>query len=346
MSTSGPRPVEAAQNPVAERAAFWDSLLRSPNCTDADRARFVEWRDADTAHRAKFERLQMLSAALKGAENRADVRGLHDEAVASIARRRRVRSWSVAASMLVLIGGIVLYARVGPVWNRTDAAGRYETQTGQRTVITLRDGSVVELNARTTVEVRLGVSRRDLTLVAGQALFRVARDPARPFVVRAGDRDIIAVGTEFDVRLEPSSVQVTLLEGRVNVDRRNTPDTVRASLRPGQQLIASLHSAAGSPMADSSSPADVLREVDVARATGWREGRIFLRNLSLSRAVEEMNRYSPKQIVVQDPALDRFTVNGMFRAGEPEAFADALQRYFPVRAENHGDLQIVLVPRR
>ena len=81
-------PEREAKDAIADRAGYWDARLRSPACTDADRASFAEWRDADPAHRATFERLQMFSASLAGALNRADVRGLRDNAISSAGRER------------------------------------------------------------------------------------------------------------------------------------------------------------------------------------------------------------------------------------------------------------------
>src|SRR5690606_15701139 len=93
----------------------------------------------------------------------------------------------------------------------------YSTGIGQRSTVTLQDGSIVELNAQTRIKVAFGAERRSVQLLDGQAIFRVAKDASRPFVVHAGDREIIALGTAFDVRLDPSAMRVTLLEGKVAV---------------------------------------------------------------------------------------------------------------------------------
>lgn len=321
-----------ADQAIADQAGYWDAHLRSPACTEADRAKFADWRDADPAHRAAFEKLQSFSATLSGALNRADVRGLRDSAIAAVNRQRRLRAWAAAACLVLLIGGIAVQAPFRSWVSRADHTERYTTQTGQRSTVTLRDGSSIELNARSLVEVRFSETRRDVKLVAGQALFHVAKNRARPFVVRAGDREIVAVGTAFDVRLDNSSVRVTLLEGQVNIDRD--------ILKPGQQLIAALS------RPDTAASANRVLEVNVSKATSWLEGRVFLDDLPLAEAVAEMNRYSMRQIVVQGEALASLRVNGMFRAGEQEAFVAALETYFPLVAEEQGDSQIILSPKR
>jgi transmembrane sensor len=219
----------------------------------------------------------------------------------------------------------------------------YETGTGQRSIRTLQDGSSVELNAQTQIKVVFTESARNVELLYGQALFHVAHDVGRPFIVRAADREITAVGTQFDVRLDSRSVRVTLIEGKVKASKSSGTEGIY--LAPGQQLITRLP---GTHVeTDSASEATALvRTIDVAKVTGWRDGRIFLEDLTLTDAVAEMNRHSPIQISVADPKIARLRVNGMFRAGEQEAFVTALEQYFPIAAQEHGDSEIILTSRK
>jgi transmembrane sensor len=89
-----------------------------------------------------------------------------------------------------------------------------------------------------------------------------------------------------------------------------------------------------------------VRSVDIAKVTGWRVGRMFLEDLTLTDAVAEMNRHSPVQIIVGDPQIAGLRVNGMFRADEQEAFVTALEQYFPINARHNGDTEIILTLRR
>jgi transmembrane sensor len=345
MSTTQKGPAPPPPGSISEQAGFWDTRLRSPGCTDEDRARFAAWRDADPAHRAAFERLQALFAALNGGLNRADVRGLRDNVVAAVDRRRRRKVWTAAACIALVVGGVAtqaLHPRIGTL-GRVES---YSTQIAQRSTVTLRDGSILELNAGSQIEVSFSKQRRAVRLLAGQAMFHVAKDPSRPFVVSAANREIVAVGTEFEVRLDATSVQVTLLEGKVNVDRSGDSDPTHQSLLPGQQLTAALDTAALLPKRDASGAPDVrIREVNVERVTAWRDGRVFVEDLPLADAIAEMNRYSRKQIVVTDEALAAIHVNGVFRAGDQDAFVAVLQSYFPVTVSWRGDSEIVLTPR-
>ncbi len=348
-------------DPIADEAGYWDARLRSPNCTDSDRARFAEWRDADPRHRAAFERLQILCMALRQNRSRADVRALRDAALSAQERPSRRPVVLSAAILAVVTVGATLWVNFpggvpGESVGRSAEVGVYETGTGQRSTSTLQDGSVVDLNARTRIKVSFTDRARTVELIYGQAMFHIAHNARRPFTVRAGDREITAIGTQFDVRLDAQSVSVTLIEGKVQVleetsgtsgaSRSGTPQSggspdggMPLYLTPGQQYVARL--------SEVDAPTDgLVRTVDVSKVTGWHEGHVFLDDLSLNDAVAEMNRHSPVQITLSDPRLARLRVNGMFRAGEQEAFVRALEQYFPIDAHTQGDTKIILTPRR
>jgi transmembrane sensor len=315
---------ESKQDAIAEEAGFWDARLRAPDCTESDRNAFTAWRDADPAHRDEFARLQTIVAALRAEMDRADVRSIRSAALAMMERRRRRWGFASAAGVVCLGLGALL-------WSRITAFENYSTGAGQRSTVTLRDGSSVELNSNTKVEVAFDDERRAVTLREGQALFNVAKAADRPFVVRAGDREIIALGTAFDVRLEDAAVRVTLLQGKVAIKRAGVVQEA-VVLAPGEQFVSS------APERERA----IVRAIDVAKATSWRGGRVFLEDLSLPDAVSEMNKHSVVQISIGDPSLNRLRVNGMFRAGEQQAFVAALEEYFPLVAERRRDTEIVL----
>ena len=356
---------------IADEAGYWDARLRSPHCTNSDRARFAEWRNASPRHGEAFERLQTLFTALRQNRGRPDVRALRDAALSTRASgSRRPAVWIAAAACAAVTVATLSWIHfsgtggdtpVSELFSRTDLGevGVYETGTGQRSTSTLQDGSVVDLDSRTRIKVTFTDKTRTVELIYGQALFQIAHNAQRPFVVRAGDREITAIGTQFDVRLDAQSVRVTLIEGKVQVSqefpggagpsspvphRTGTPGSdAPFYLLPGQQYVARL---ADDGRTGEEDPDRVIRGVDVAKVTGWHEGHVFLDDLSLADAVAEMNRHSPVQISVDDPKLARLRVNGMFRAGEQEAFVAALEQYFPIVVQHHGDTEIILTSRR
>ena len=129
------------------------------------------------------------------------------------------------------------------------------------------------------------------------------------------------------------------VEGKVSVQPEHAQSAASTPiiLTPGQQLVGRRD-----PKARFT---NAIRRIDAVKVTGWREGQIFLPDLTLADAVDEMNKYSNVQIEVSDPTLRALKVHGVFRAGEQRAFVTAVQSYFPVIAEADGENRIVLKPR-
>ena len=329
-------------------AAYWDAKLRSSDCSLADREAFCTWRDASPENAEAFEELQALLGALRDDENAPEIRAMREDALNLIERAqgRRRTFWGagIAASIALLAGGLIAF-QVAPIWNgpsrETTLANRlptYETAIGERSTIALEDGTVATLNTDSRMEVDYSGAERLVTLLQGQALFEVAKDPNRPFVVTAGDRRIEALGTIFDVRYIDDEIQVTLLEGLVEVvggDETaiigDTDDPAPQQLKPGQQLLASLNTEISE-----------VRDADTERAVIWREGRVSFEDTPLTDAIAEMNRYSTKRILAGDPALEDIRINGVFFTGQQTNFVGALESYLPVKAEERANGDIVI----
>lgn len=339
------RAAELAHDTVEAQAAFWDSRLRSPLCTEADRADFRVWREADAANAAAFDRLQAGIGALHEAfEADAELRAMRDRAVEYV---RVAPRWRIAAG----IGAVVLALGAAALWlpgrgaedhgvQVASGAGSYfQTGVGERSTVTLADGSKVTLNTRSRMEVNYAAGRREVKLVSGQALFEVAKDPSRPFVVTAGPRRVTALGTAFDVRLDGEKVQVTMVEGRVAVEPTR-PSMLQKLVAPEMELVAGQQLVAA--LADVGSK---VGRADAKTTTSWREGKVVFADTPLTEAVAEMNRYSATPILIGDASLSEFNVNGMFLTGQPLSFVGAVTAYFPIEARAHEGGATVLVRR-
>jgi transmembrane sensor len=243
--------------------------------------------------------------------------------------RRPHRRWNVAAAIaasLVLLTGLWSMDRV---FLRTQA---FETGVlGGRTV-QLSDGSRLRLDADTKLIVRLTPGRRRIKLLRGQAKFEVAHDASRPFTVAAGDRLVLATGTVFDVEVLGQETLVTLLAGRVTVSPvRHTSGPGVVALAPGDRLTARLNGSAE------------LTHVDPGLATAWEDGKLVFDDEPLDEVIGRINRYTPRQWSV-DPALRGLRISGLFRAGDLDAFLNALSTYFAVEVRTGADGTIVLRP--
>jgi transmembrane sensor len=222
-------------------------------------------------------------------------------------------------------------------WSRANA-GVYVTGVGERRTLTLADGSVVTLDARSRIHVRYREGERLINLDQGQARFDVAKDPSRPFRVSAGRETVLALGTQFNVELVAHSVLVTLIEGRVAV----MPETTSARAEPTAQQI-DLTPGEGLQVRQDGQKIR-LPKVDVARVTAWQNGKLFFDNEPLASAAERINRYAREQVQVDTSAAD-VAISGVFNAGDARAFVEAVTAYFPVKAEQTPGTAVRLTAR-
>jgi transmembrane sensor len=236
------------------------------------------------------------------------------------------RWWAGAA-------GTVLACAVG--WQLSPLgyrAGAYTTGLGEQKSVELADHSHITLDSLTRIRVRFTADARIVELEEGQAQFSVAKDPARPFKVEAGTKTIVAVGTVFDVEYVDRQVDVAMVEGRVAVLSRGDRSAPNANT---QSRDPSIELGAGEGLrvrADGVST--VVAKADIEAATAWRQGKVIFRNETLSEAVHRLNRYSRQQVVIDDAALARMKVSGVFDAGDAQAFAEAMEAYLPVAADS------------
>jgi transmembrane sensor len=245
------------------------------------------------------------------------------------ARRSRLRRLVLPA--LAACAVLALLALLPVPQRQLPAPVELVTGVGEMRSVTLAEGSRIMLDAASHLRVRLSTDGRDIELLEGQAQFDVTHDSRRPFRVKSGSCEIVAVGTRFNVARLSSRTTVTLLEGRVKV-RALSPGSVQlATLAPGQQLQVS---SAGQLLAS--------KPVEVENVTAWQQGRVVLDDLSLADALAVLNRYSRTQIVLEGALLQDRRVSGVFRAGDVETEALVLRRYFGLKESSRDKLHIVL----
>jgi transmembrane sensor len=243
--------------------------------------------------------------------------------VQPVARSRKPQA--IAASV-----AIIALAVSALVWSVLLRAPTYTTGVGEQRSIVLTDGSTVELNSRSKVTVRYSKRERAIALLEGQALFRVAKDHARPFVVTSGDTRVRAVGTQFDVYKKHSGTIVTVVEGKVAIltsvaDPDLEPMTVDPATvsRPPSLEIEEQDSERGgagpSILLSAGEQATVTRATiqaaihpNIASAIAWRQRQLVFESASLVEVAEEFNRYNERQLVVRDAELYEFHISGVF----------------------------------
>jgi transmembrane sensor len=309
---------------AADEAAEWFVRSCSGEFGPEQCAALDAWLAARPENRSAFDHLSREWQALDAVRSHPDMLMLRENARTSAAAARRYRWYRPIFATAACAGVAAAVWWVAPkpsiLRSAEPAPIVYETPVGQRSKIVLADGSDLDLDANSKVEVRYSARARAIDLLRGRAFFKVAKNAARPFVVTAGTLRVTAIGTRFDVDLRPASTHVMLAEGKVNIRQEGSDrkDSVSLVMSAGYQLTSE-HSGLS------------LSRIDPRQAAEWLDGRLVFSNATLSDIVLEFNRYSPRPIVV-DPGLANRRMSGVFAASNPAAFLDAAEALGLARA--------------
>lgn len=239
---------------------------------------------------------------------------------------------------MVIAGIVGLAAGVAGWW--FSSTEHYQTAVGEQRSVVLSDGTVVTLNTSSEIEVRLGRNQRTVDLLSGEALFEVARDPARPFDVAAGKTTVRAVGTEFNVDRRPSGTTVTVVEGRVAVFTADDPGA-----NPGIRKVANVPVVAGEQLIVAPNTTPRASRVNPATATAWTQRKLVFEHRPLGEVAEELNRYNRERIEIQSPLLRAQQITGVFEANNPESFMSFLAKIPDVTVERTGDGRVIVTAK-
>ena len=311
---------------IADAAALWVARLDRAPLSAAEEQAFELWLDGDIRCRGAFA----IASSVLAQADRAGRLPLEGEAAGAEAAPRMRRR--------VLMGGAAVAATLAAALfaGRTALAPPMllKTARGEIRHLPLPDGSSVTLNTDSVLRVAYSSSKRDVDLVSGEVLFDVAKDHQRPFIVRAGDVTVQAIGTSFTVRLdEGGKVRVLVKEGVVEVVRKGQARPVRAAAN----VLATVQPLAESSLATEVVATRTVAPNEVARGLAWRDGLLSFDGESLAEAAAEFERYSTTRIIVDDDALARETVTGLFSASDPRGFAKAVATAFDGRVRLAGD---------
>jgi len=302
---------------VYDEAAEWAAKIDAAPLSPEAEASLEAWLTADLRH---YGALAQCSALLVPLTERLPMRPSKPQEPT----RRLMLGGSVAVGLAVVAGYV----------SRILSAERYKTAIGEMRVVTLTDGSVVFLNTNSEISVRYSSSLRFIELLQGEALFDVAKNKKRPFIVQTGTTQVRAVGTVFNVKaLRDQPVEVLVREGIVEVKRQGVPLAPVVLAAKNNRVIA--------PQ-DSPIVTNPVETVAVGRELAWRVGRIAFHGETLAQAAAEFSRYSDVRIQIDDPEIAKEKVTGLFVSQDPVGFANAVAVSFDLHTEI-SDKKILLV---
>lgn len=350
---------------ILETASLW-LARRDRGLSATEQDEYMQWLQADPRH---AEALAQHAAALERMMQLYEWTPAHDTGPnpdlfsPALARRRAWRRWAAATAALAAVL-VVAFVLKRPAPESATVAGAAKSYLRVNERLALPDGSRVELKDGTQLVVQYSETERRVKITGGEAHFSVWKDKVRPFVVDAAGVEVRAVGTAFNVRLDPHDVQVLVTEGRVGVrgpqaedggwatddGGGNAADSSSAGASsiarpPSSEIFVTVGQQAVVALTPKAAPeiSGVTNE-DIARELAWQAPRLEFNETPLVDAVAEFNRLNRHQIELGDAELGAQRIGGTFRPDNVEGFIRMLvaEPMFGVRAVAADENRTVL----
>jgi len=317
MSDLSAREVKAAAADWFERRNFW-------NWTAENESEFAGWLNASLAHRAAYVRVE---AAWKRAERLTVMKSSLHPQTARVPQSSRSRVWffgaaaAVAATIVAAIGATSLWPTAEP------ETQTYATMVGGRETLALTDGTKIDLNTDTQLRTQITARERKVWLDKGEAYFQVKHDAAHPFIVIAGTHRITDLGTKFVIRRDAAQIEVSLVEGRAQVDAINSKTNAPSvEMMPGDVVVA------------SANRIETLKRpvATLSQDLSWRQGLLVFKRTTLGEAANQFNRYNREKLIV-DRSTAQLKIGGTFQSDNISDFAEVAREVLGVRIQRHGE---------
>jgi transmembrane sensor len=309
----------AQRGSLPRTAAEWFAVRLQPHDAELEQ-HFSAWLAQDAKNLDEYA-LCGLTWELSGAVSQDIERELANRP----SRFRGRLAYAVGAVVVVLSVFLALYRSAPP------AAGLWRTGPGEQRTVALEDGSRITMNTRSSLQVRMGRSKREIRLLAGEAFFEVAKDTSRPFVVKTQLGEARAVGTRFNVLLEGEREEIATEEGKV---------LVKASAAKAAGVLATAGIKA-TLIQGEASPA--LGEADLVRVENWRAHRLEFDRVPLEAALKEISRYTPLPVRARSLDVQRMRISAVLRTGDIQAFKGMLKAAFGLDViEGNGEWLVVM----
>lgn len=245
--------------------------------------------------------------------------------------RRHSRKYLIAASLagvLFALGSLFVHSQLG----------LYTTGFGEQRILMLADGSVVTLNTESQMRVTFSDHVRSIALLKGEALFHVAHDTQRPFLVSAADTTVRAVGTQFNVRMTREDTVVSVIDGVIRVTDNEEPrasdEDAQVTLTKGEEARIARHR-----HAEPDIPAPTINKIETQaalHAASWTQGRVEFASTPLAEVLSELQRYRQFDVEIDEDATRQLKLTGSFESHDPDSLLDYLATLPGMSVEKTG----------
>lgn len=305
-------------DPLLRQALAWVIRLHSGAATADDAAALALWRSRSAEHEVAFRDAVRLWRSLGEAARK--LVGDGELPGTAVPPRRKARA---LVDRRALIGGALAasvaggYLAVRPpfgLWpSFEELSADYRTAKGEQRKVALSEDVSLTLNTQTSIVVRSRSAGPHLELISGEAAVVARRDDTAPLVVDAAGGRITARRASFDVRCLDEAVSVSCIDGEVDVAVRGQS----ISIAKERQVSYSATAGLGPAFA-----------VDLEQARAWQNGLLVVRDWSVNRLVEEINRYRPGKILIMDADLGKRMISGTFYLDHLDDFVAQAQGLF------------------
>lgn len=334
---------ESIPEAIMDDAASWMAVLDAERCNESDHLAFARWLDEDPQHRWAFEELSGVWARLRTLTDVepllqhpdvVPIAGNKSAAVPPVVTRPLPlqSDWSTLAAISIVLLGAAVHTLV------STPGEEFVTAAGETRDVVLNDGSMMELNARTSMEVTIDRNRREIQLSQGEAVFHVAHDD-RPFVVRTELGTVAALGTTFNVDVDYGVLEVSVIEGKVAVTAADAPlPLTEFDGQAGVSFAQDTDLLGAGEWLEVSGSSRRLRAPgteEFRKRLSWRNGVVSFDEQPLSIVVQEMRRYNKVSIHVADSELSALRISGEFRTGDAADFLYQLESRYDIVVDDH-----------
>jgi transmembrane sensor len=325
-NTGSNQPMNTSGTPdnIKTQASAWWVRMDSGTMAADEQATFEAWVNANEAHKEAFNQVNHIWQELDGIKDRLAA------AMPPPARKTsRFNPWQWGLASLAAIYLLFVIAQPINIWLRTDES----TGIAEMRTVQLADGSTAQLNSESALSINITNTGRELTLLKGEAQFKVAPDPSRPFKVQAGNGVITALGTAFNVHQGKATTEVTVTEHSVLVQLNNDAENqaVPITLTNGQQVAYNPDTGLGE-----------ITNADTQLATAWQRGKLVFQGKPLGEVITELNHYHRGYFLIADPTIANRRVNGVFSTDKPIAALDTIEKSLNLRSNRLSHYLVLL----
>jgi transmembrane sensor len=330
---------------INNEAREWFTLMQSGSVSEVEQQQLQQWLQANSTHQDAYTQYEIIWQDLDNLKNTKELAALKRSIkpslfesvgngvrgiISGLQALNPKSQFGIALASVAILAMVIIGFQPEKI-----AVQNFATTTGEVKKFTLADGSEITLGAKSELKAWATSKERHIILVSGQAFFKVAKNPQRPFWVDAGETKVRVVGTQFDVRKGSDRTRVAVLEGIVNVSSATKSANIAPVVLTAGQQVTRLNEG----------EFEAVNSISVSELESWRNGRLIYLRASLADVVADANRYFNNSIRLGSKNLADLKVTAAVSTNQMDALTDMLARSLPVVLERDAQNNIVIVSR-